>query len=279
MNCFATGGLTFAVTEVPAAEGSGQIAILLHGFPQDRHCWDVVAAALAAAGYRVLAPDQRGYSPGARPAGRSAYSLARLAGDVLALADAADADRFHLVGHDLGASVAWYLAAHHPDRLRSLTCLSVPHPRALLRSLFTSGQAVRSTYLAAFALPALPEFAFARLGQQRLRTLLRRTGLDVHRASRYAARAADPAAIAGPLAWYRAIPLNLRSRTGPIDVPTLFVWSDRDRFVTRAAAERCGRYVRGPFHFAVLSGVSHWLPEEAPERVAALLLRHLARSS
>jgi len=260
-------------------EGSGQVVVLLHGFPQDRHCFDVMALALATAGYRVLAPDQRGYSPGARPAGRSAYSLAQLASDVLALADAAEADRFHLVGHDLGASVAWYLAAHHPDRVRSLTSLSVPHPRALLRSLFTSGQAVRSSYLAAFQLPALPELAFARLGQRRLRTILRRTGLDAQHASRYAERAADPTAIRGPLGWYRAIPLNLRDRIGPIDVPTLFVWSDRDRFVTRAAAERCGRNIRGPYQFAVLGGVSHWLPEEAPERVAALLLPHLAGSS
>jgi pimeloyl-ACP methyl ester carboxylesterase len=148
-----------------------------------------------------------------------------------------------------------------------------------MRSLLTSGQAVHSTYLAAFQLPLLPEFAFARLGQNRLRTLLRRTGLDMDHASRYAARAAHPATIRGPLAWYRAIPVNLLTRTGPIDVPTLFVWSDRDRFVTRAAAEQCGRHIRGPYEFAVLAGISHWLPEEAPERVAALLSRHLAQSS
>ncbi len=101
---FTNDGFTFEVTDAPPVGGSGagEVAVLLHGFPADRRCWDWVAPALAAAGYRVLAPDQRGYSPGARPASRSAYTLSQLAGDVLALADAAGAERFHLAGHDWG---------------------------------------------------------------------------------------------------------------------------------------------------------------------------------
>ena len=243
MERFGNAGFSFEVTDTPSAGGggAGQVAVLLHGFPEDRHSWDAVAPALAAAGYRVLAPDQRGYSPGARPAARSAYTLSKLAGDVLLLADAAGAERFHLVGHDWGGALAWYVAA--------------------------------------FQLPGLPELALSRRGGEAMRAALVRTGLDPGSAARYAARGADPAALRGPLNWYRAIPLGLRERTGRIEVPTLFMWSDGDRFVSRAAAELCGRYVSGPYRFEVLEGASHWLPEEVPERVAALLVAHFARTS
>lgn len=107
MERFTSEGLIFEVTDTHAAggTGTGEVVVLLHGFPQDRHCWDAVTPALTSAGYRVLAPDQRGYSAGGRPAGRRAYAISRLAADVLALADAAGAERFHLVGHDWGA--AW----------------------------------------------------------------------------------------------------------------------------------------------------------------------------
>ncbi|MDG4825481.1 alpha/beta fold hydrolase [Asanoa sp. WMMD1127] len=267
MDTYVHEGLTFPVSDHRPRGESRSVVVLLHGFPQDRRSWDAVAGALTAAGHRVLAPDQRGYSPGAAPRRRAAYTLPKLAGDVLALADAAGADRFHLVGHDWGASVAWHLAARHPERLRSLACLSVPHPAALGRALLTSGQAIRSAYIAAFVLPVLPERYFA---GRRGREWPRRAGLDSPHAERYAARLADPDAVRGPLAWYRAIGLN--PSTGPVDVPTLFMWGDGDRYVTRAAARRCGRYVRAPYEFHVLKGASHWLPEQAPGQVSGLLL-------
>jgi pimeloyl-ACP methyl ester carboxylesterase len=281
MEHFTHAGFSFEVTDTPAAGGggSGQVAVLLHGFPEDRHCWDGVASALAAAGYRVLAPDQRGYSPGARPAARSAYTLPRLAADVLALADAAGAQRFHLVGHDWGAALAWYVAGHHPHRLISLAALSVPHPGAFARALASSGQLARSWYIAAFQVPRLPELLLSRRGGAAMRAGLTRAGLDRGSAARYAARASDPDAMRGPLNWYRAIPLRPRQRTGRIDVPTLFVWSDGDRFVSRTAADLCARYVRGPYRFEVINGASHWLPEEEPERMAALLAEHFAAGS
>jgi pimeloyl-ACP methyl ester carboxylesterase len=280
MDSFTSGGFGFRVTDTSPADGSGagQVAVLLHGFPGDRHCWDRVAPVLAAAGYRVLAPDQRGYSPGARPASRSAYTLSRLAGDVLALADAAEAERFHLAGHDWGAALAWYMAGHYPDRLISVAALSVPHPGAYMRALVSSGQAARSWYIAAFQLPVLPELALSRRGGQVMRAALGRTGLDPASAARYAARAADPGAMRGPVNWYRAIPLGLRERTGRIGIPTLFAWGDGDRFVSRAAAGLCGRYVSGPYRFEVLEGASHWLPEEAPERVGSLLAEQFTQA-
>ncbi|HEY2669209.1 MAG TPA: alpha/beta fold hydrolase [Rugosimonospora sp.] len=281
MERFSNAGFSFDVTDTPPSGGggAGQVAVLLHGFPEDRHSWDGVVPALTAAGYRVLAPDQRGYSPGARPAARSAYSLSTLAGDVLALADAAGAERFHLVGHDWGAALAWYVAGRHPGRLISLTALSVPHPDAFLRALASGEQAVRSWYMAAFQVPRLPELLFSRRGGAGMRAALTRTGLDRDSAARYAARATDPGALRGPLNWYRALYLSVRERTGRVEVPSLFLWSDGDRFISRTAAELCARYVSGPYQFEVFEGVSHWLPEEAPERVSALLVEHFARAS
>ncbi|GIH14351.1 alpha/beta fold hydrolase [Rugosimonospora africana] len=283
MDSFTNAGFSFEVSDTPAAGdggagdgGAGQVAVLLHGFPEDRHSWDGVVPALAAAGYRVLAPDQRGYSPGARPAARSAYTLPRLAEDVLALADAAGAERFHLVGHDWGAGLAWYVAATHPDRLISLTSLSVPHPAAFSKAVTSSDQAARSWYMAAFQVPWVPELVLSRGRGEAMRNLLIRARLDPDSAARYAARAAVPGAMRGPLNWYRALPLGLREHIGRVKVPTLFVWSDGDRFVTRTAADLCRRYVTGPYRFEVFEGASHWLPEEVPERVAAALLEHFA---
>jgi len=152
MQRFTNGAFTFEVTETPAVGdgGPGSTVILLHGFPQDRRCWARVTSALAADGYRVLAPDLRGYSPGARPAPRSAYRNTQVASDVLALADAAGTERFHLAGHDWGAALAWYLADRHPGRVISLAALSVPHPKAFTQALMTSTQAARSWYMAAW---------------------------------------------------------------------------------------------------------------------------------
>jgi len=269
MERFTNAPFSFEVTDTAAAGPGGPegVVIFLHGFPQDRHCWDRVTPALAGGGYRVLAPDLRGYSPGARPAARSAYRNSQLAADVLALADAAGTERFHL---------AWYVAGRHPERVRSLAALSVPHPQAFAHAMITGSQAARSWYMAACQLPWLPERVLGRRGGQALRDLLVRAGLDPASADRYAARARDPAVLRGPLNWYRAMPFSLREPAGPVRVPTLFAWGNRDRFVSRAAAELCGRYVTGPYRFTELDGASHWLPEQAADQVAALLAEHFA---
>ena len=275
MERFNNEALTFQVTDTGEA-GPGQAVILLHGFPQDRGCWDRVGAMLAEQGYRVLAPDLRGYSPGARPAGRSAYRNAELTADVLALADAAGAERFYLAGHGWGAALAWYVAGRHPERVASLAAMSVPHPQAFGRAMVISSQAARSWYMAAWQLPWLPERALSWRRGQVFRDSLVRMGLDPVSADRYAIRARNPAGLRGPLNWYRAMPLRLREPVGPIQVPTMFIWGNRDRFVSRAAAELCGQYVTGPYRFAELDDASHWLPERAPDRVAALLSEHFA---
>lgn len=267
-------GLCFDVTDT--GPSTGRPVILLHGFPEDRHCWAPVASALAGDGYRVLAPDQRGYSPRAQPTSRHAYRMSELVSDVLAVADAAGADRFDLVGHDWGAVVAWALAAHHPERVRSLTALSVPHPRAFVAAMGHSTQLLHSWYILAFQLPRAPE-ALLHVRQGALwASALRASGLDEATAARYAERARRSGAMTGPINWYRAAPLALRHPLRSVEVATLYVWGERDWFVTRAAAEGCAPWVRAPYRFVALPSCSHWLPTAVPDTISDLLLEHLA---
>ncbi|MFC0082974.1 alpha/beta fold hydrolase [Aciditerrimonas ferrireducens] len=266
--------LVFPVTDTGPA--SGRVVVALHGFPEDRHCWAPLAASLATEGYRVVAFDQRGYAPGARPRPRLAYRMGALVGDVLALVDALGVERVDVLGHDWGAAVAWALAALHPERVRSLQALSVPHPAAFAKALRAGRQALHSWYMGFFQLPWLPETVLGVAGGAGFAAFLRRSVLDEPTARRYAARAADKRAIAGGLAWYRAAPTALRRPLPPVERPTCFVWGDRDWFVTAEAAERCAAHVRGPYRFHRLAGASHWLPTTAADQVAPLLLEHLA---
>ncbi|MFH5824790.1 alpha/beta fold hydrolase [Georgenia sp. AZ-5] len=247
----------------------GDAVVLLHGFPQDASCWDRVAPRLHAAGMRTLAPDQRGYSPGARPRGRSAYKLRWLVADVAALLDAAGLSRCHLVGHDWGGAVAWAAAAAWPGRVASLTVVSTPHPQAYARSLVRSGQALRSWYIGVFQLPRLPEAAVRPV----LAGTLRRSGLPAADAARYAARMQEPGALTAAINWYRAIPLyGARLRpAGPVPVPTTYLWGARDPALGRAAARATADHVVGDYAFVESDG-GHWLPETRPEEVAGAIL-------
>ncbi len=195
--------------------------------------------------------------------------------DAVAVIDAVAgaSGRVHVVGHDWGAAVAWRLAARHPGRVRSLTAVSVPPPAAYARSLVTTRQGLASGYLFAFQLPWLPE----RVLGPRLATALRGSGQSRERAERDAAGLADPAALTAALNWYRAIPFTAgEGADPPVTVPTLFVWSDGDTAVTRQAVDQAHRHVDGPFRFVELRGVSHWIPDEAPDQLAELVLAHLA---
>ena len=277
LSAYERAALRFDVTDVGPADG--RVVIMLHGFPEDRFGWSDLAAPLADAGYRVLAPDQRGYSPSASPRHRRAYRLSELIDDVLTLADAAGTERFDLVGHDWGSLVGWGLAGRHPERVRSLCALSVPHPGAMRHALTRSTQALASSYVLFFQLPWLPERVLARRGGRLLAEGLERSGLDHATAQRFASRAAEPAGMTGPLNWYRAIPLDGASLPGPVTVPTLFVWGDRERFVTRRAAEACGRWVKGPYRFVPLPGRTHWLPTTAADVLAPILGEHLTATA
>jgi pimeloyl-ACP methyl ester carboxylesterase len=278
MQTFSRGGLLFEVTD--SGPNDGRVVIALHGFPEDRQCWSQLTGPLTEAGYRVLAPDQRGYSPGARPAGRRAYDATNLREDVLALADAAGAERFDVVGHDWGGFVAWDLAARNPERVRSCTSLSTPHPRAIRDVALKSTQVLHLWYALTFQVPAIPELTFKAIGPERGAKLLERGGLDPETAAHYAARFAHPDEMAGPIDWYRALPFDLRNPVPDVtEVPTLFVWGDQDRYLTRPAAIATAQHVTAPYRFEIIPGGPHWLPTAAADRIAPILLEHLASTA
>lgn len=260
----------------------GEVVVLLHGFPQDSRCWSEVAPTLHRAGLRTLAPDQRGYSPKASPTDVSAYRLSTLAADVLAVMDAAGARTAHVVGHDWGGAVAWYLGTHHADRVDSLTVVSTPHPTAMAHSMTRSLQPLRSWYTLAVQVPVVPELVLSRT----LGAALRGSGLPAHLAQRYGRRFASPSSLRGPLAWYRAagrrppwqVLDGIGADGGDVTVPTTYVWGQHDPALGRAAAEATAHQVSGDYLFVELDA-GHWLPELNPDEVASAVLdrvRHAA---
>lgn len=273
MKTFHRGELTFTVTD--RGPSDGDVVLLLHGFPETAASWEPIATLLADHGLRTLAPDLRGYSRDANPQNRRAYRGDELVGDVVALIEASGERSVHVVGHDWGATVAWTLAAHHPELVRTVTGISVPHPAAYIRSLITSRQGLLSWYMAALQIPVLPERLLSRPGA--LEGVLRRTGQSAAAAARDAKALAG--SLTGPINWYRGLPLTPpRFQQVLVDRPSLMIWGDGDRFVSRAAVSKCSAYVRGRYRLEVLPGVGHWTPDEAPEQVAPLLAEHFGLS-
>ncbi|MEU5843850.1 alpha/beta hydrolase [Rhodococcus sp. NPDC047139] len=265
--------LTFDVRV--AGPRNGTPVVLLHGFPQTSRSWTPVARLLVDRGFRVIAPDQRGYSPGARPAGPEHYTMPSLTGDVLGLLDEFELDRAHLVGHDWGAAVAWHLAAHHPDRISTLTALSLPHLAAYGWALREDAeQRERASYIRVYREEGKAEDLLLADGARRLREMFAPSvGSDA--VDHYVATLSAPGAMTAALNWYRAMTRDLDS-TPSIRVPTTYIWSTGDMAIARAGAERCGEFVDADYEFVVLPGVSHWIPEEAPVDVVHAVERRRA---
>lgn len=260
-------GLVFDV--IDSGPIDGEPVVLLHGFPQRATSWAAVSAELHAAGVRTYALDQRGYSPGARPTSRFSYALSSLRDDALALVDAIGRP-VHLVGHDWGAAVAWSVAAHAPERIRTLTAVSVPHPGAFLGSMVRSRQPLHSWYILAFQVPRLPELLLARRAER----LLGGHGMTSEMVATFRREMLDDGALRGGLGYYRSLP---RSSAGDarrrVSVPTTHVWSDRDAALGRKGAELTEQWVTGPYELHVMTGVSHWIPDERPAELAELIVK------
>jgi pimeloyl-ACP methyl ester carboxylesterase len=259
----------------------GPLVLMLHGASESFHMWRPPVTALGAAGYRAVAPSQRGYSASARPdpTDIAAYDFDLLIADAIAIAAAAGRPegRFHLVGHDWGGSIAWGVANRHPDRLASLTILSRPHPNAFNRALAMpeGDQTQRSRHHKAFLEPD----AGARLladGARLLRERWTANGVPAAAQEAHLSVIGDAKAMEAMLAWYRARGA-IRTPLEKIHVPTLYIWGDADDSVGRMAAEGTGDFVSGPYRFESLPCIGHFAADQDPKAVTDLLLAHISR--
>lgn len=272
------GGLRF--TTNVAGPVDGEVVLLLHGFPESRLIWDAAVSALGEAGYRAVAPDQRGYSPGARPdpTDCSNYAYDRLVEDAIAIADSCGAEgrRFHLVGHDWGGSVAWGVANRHSDRLASLTVLSRPHPAAFRRAFLDPDglQKALSRHHTAFLQPNTADMLLED-GARRLRRLFSVHQVAEPDVERQLGVIGNRPALDAALAWYRCN--STRPEMGNTTVPTLYIWGDADGTIGPKAAHGTREFVDAEFRMEVLPGVGHFVMDQAPGRAAELIMQHVAQ--
>jgi len=271
-------GFRFAVDE--AGEGD-HLALCLHGFPESRFSWRYQIPLLAEMGYRVWAPDLRGYGETEpKPKDVPSYLIDRLMEDVAALIDASGAKKVTLIGHDWGAGLAWTFAANAPRPLERLVIMNVPHPGVMSAHLSKGNwaQLKKSWYMFFFQLPGIPERAMTRNGARAIRGAFYDMAVDKTHFTpdvldRYAKDAQRPGAMTGMINWYRAA-FRLRGKlAGPwpkIEVPTLIVWGEEDAALGLELLEGTDQHVSN-LTIERLPGVSHWVQQEAPEKVNPIL--------
>lgn len=280
-----TGEITFEVETAGEAE-SDRLALLLHGFPELSYSWRHQMPLLARRGYRVWAPNQRGYGRTTRPEGIAAYRLDALVDDVARLIDASGCKSVMLLAHDWGAAVAWAFALSPPRPLDRLVIMNLPHPTLFARGLRTWAQIKRSWYGAMFQVPKLPE-ALLRAGQGRaIAEAFRGMAIDKSRFPEevtdvYRRAALEPGALTAMVNWYRALRFTtpewraLVADPPILEVPTLLLWGEEDAALGKELTYGTNELVRD-LTLRYLPNVSHWVQQEAPEKVNAMLEAWLA---
>jgi pimeloyl-ACP methyl ester carboxylesterase len=267
-------GMTFRC-RVCGLEDAGDPVVLLHGFPNTSCMWNRMMPLLAERGYRCLAPDQRGYSAGARPEDKQAYTVDKLAADVAALADAVGFQRFHIIGHDWGAVICWTAAQLYPNRLETLTPISVPYPQAYLEARRDDPEQRRkSRYVSFFQLPLVPEWLLGFWNCRALRQEWAKFNLE---------EAADCLAVLAPfsarraaLNWYRANMKTFSGQQQPITRPTLLIWGNQDPYLARAGIVGTARFVKGEYALLELDA-GHFVVHHNFEPISEAILQHLGR--
>jgi len=263
-------GVTLAVLD----EGEGQPVVLLHGFPDSSYLWRRQVPVLVDAGMRVIAPDLRGFGESDRPAAVEDYALTRSVADVVAVLDALEVERAHVVGHDWGAGVAWVLAAVVPERVERLVALSVGHPNTQRER--TIEQREKAWYQLLFQFEGVAEDLLMRDDWKLFREFSRGDG-DLER---HLADLSRPGALTAGLNWYRANArpereLEPRRRLPAVAAPTLGIWSSGDNYLTEDRMLGSADHVTGPWRYERIEKASHWVQLDAPERVNDLLLEFL----
>ena len=275
------GGMSFELAEAGTGD---RLALCLHGFPELHYSWRFQIPLLVERGWRVWAPNLRGYGGTDRPEGVDAYHIDRLLDDVAALIDASGAREVLLMAHDWGAIIAWQFAIRRVRPLVGLVIMNVPHPMPFKRELRKWAQLRASWYVFFFQLPRLPEWAFGRHRARMIRQAFVGMAVDKSRFPKqvtdtYAAAASRPGALTAMINYYRAAfrsVSGMTAGTGKVDVPTLMIWGEEDTALTIGCVNGTGDYV-ADFRLERLPGVSHWVQQEAPEKVNAILAGWLDR--
>jgi len=263
-------------------ENNGEAVILLHGFPETSHMWVDLLPQLSNQGYRVVAPNQRGYSPGARPKDLKEYSIKNIAEDVFALADTFNFKQFHLVGHDWGSTIGWAVVTLQPEKVLSWTSISVPHMKAFSYAYrHDQDQQKRSRYFGFFKIPLIPEFYFSWNEYSNLKKIWNKSSpeqkeiyLDVFK---------QPGAIKAALNWYRAnigTAINTKDQIefDDVIVPSQLIWGKKDMALGRKGAELTEDYMDGPYRFIELDA-GHWLIQESFPEVSSAIIEHIKKYS
>ncbi|APR87504.1 Epoxide hydrolase [Minicystis rosea] len=263
-----------------AEAGSGPLVVLLHGFPEFWYTWRQIIPPLVRAGFRVVAPDMRGYNLSDKPKGVAAYGIRTLADDIAGLIKALGAERASVVGHDWGAGVAWSFAMAHPDKLDRLAILNGPHPTRMLEGLRRPSQMVKSWYMFVFFLPKLAETVlplndYAVLTKGFTNDPVRRDAYTEADLAMYREAWSKPGAITSMVNYYRAMPYpSLRMEVTPIQAPTLVLWGDRDAYLGPDLAEPPKKLVPNA-RVEHVADASHWIQHDQPELVSARLASFL----
>ena len=270
-----TNGIALHVVE--AGPENGPLVILLHGFPEFWYGWRYQIDALAVAGFRVLAPDQRGYNLSDKPKPIRDYNLDLLAQDVVGLIDAVGREKAFLVGHDWGGAAAWWAAIKYPEKIEKLAILNSPHPRVMRRNIFHNrGQRKKSWYFFLFQIPFLPERRMRKnnwqVGGRALQSTSRKGTFSEADIALYRDAWSQPGAATGMFNWYRAAFRSrpARVRSSRVTVPTLIIWGEKDKFLLRELApesiDLCDHA-----KLVFIAGASHWVQHEEPAKVNELL--------
>ena len=262
---------------VAAGPRDGPVVVLLHGFPEFWYGWRRQIEPLAAAGFHVVVPDQRGYNLSSKPSAVAAYALTELVSDVMAIADQLGQEKIFLAGHDWGAAAAWSAALLHPQRIARLVVLNVPHPSVMRKFLSTHPrQLLRSWYMFLFQLPWLPEALFSAcnfsIGARALLRSSRPGTFSAEDLAHYCAAWSQPGAITSMINWYRALlRVAVKFPDKIVRVPTRILWGERDAFLLAEMAHESLRYCTSAELFT-FANATHWLQHEEPARVSELLI-------
>lgn len=257
---------------VEAGRAGDPLLVLLHGFPEFWWAWRKQITPLAEAGYHVLVPDMRGYNESEAPQDVGAYHIDTLASDVIAIVDAYGADRFHLVGHDWGAVIGWWVVARYPDRIGRAVLMDGPHPDVWgKQALKHPTQALKSTYVAFFQLPWLPEATLGSFGHAGLRAMMQGSAkadtFEPGALERYSEAWSHPGSVTGMLNYYRALRERSEADTpARLSPSTLVLWAGDDVFLERHVAE-AGLALCNNGRLEIVEGASHWLHLDQPERI------------